>query len=275
MLNIDPKQISVNWPNARSCLEMSARAYNLGPNYSEDPVPVIVQNRATDAHALIQKTESAIIVAFRGSCEPEDFIQDAKFEKATVIWLPWEEHAQVHRGFLEDFESLNEDILEVVSGLRASHSESMRDASPLPIFVTGHSLGGALAILCALEFSRSKFNVAGVYTFGQPRVGNRAFARLYNGAPAPCSGMAGCLGDITFRVVNENDIVPRVPLPFGYRHCGTRVFLSCPSGVLINPAWYKTADSDLRGFYHAVRKHIDVLVGDHYLKAYQKRMEKP
>jgi alpha-beta hydrolase superfamily lysophospholipase len=61
-----------------------------------------------------------------------------------------------------------------------------------PLFLTGHSLGGALATLAA-----SRWPARACYTFGAPRVGDGAFARTLR---APL-----------YRVVNGQDVVPRVP----------------------------------------------------------------
>lgn len=44
------------------------------------------------------------------------------------------------------------------------------------LYVTGHSLGGALAILCTADLKNVFGNVDLTYTYGQPRVGNQAFA---------------------------------------------------------------------------------------------------
>jgi len=47
--------------------------------------------------------------------------------------------------------------------------------------VTGHSLGGAVATLTAAELStNTNYNVADVYTYGEPRVGNKKFADWFN-----------------------------------------------------------------------------------------------
>lgn len=63
-------------------------------------------------------------------------------------------------------------------------------AHPLgPTYVIGHSMGGALAHLAALDI-RSRFGGADlhVFTFGAPRVGNAVFAAFFEVSPAPVGG---------------------------------------------------------------------------------------
>jgi len=85
------------------------------------------------------------------------------------------------------------------------------------VFVTGHSLGGALAVLIARNIVNEQVaGVAAVYTFGMPRAGNRDFADKYNSA----------LGARTFRLVHGDDLVPTVAPSFlDFRHVGR--FLRC------------------------------------------------
>ncbi len=71
------------------------------------------------------------------------------------------------------------------------------------LWITGHSLGGALAVLATAKLRFEKAQpVSGLYTYGQPRVGDFEF----------CSRFDQGFGDYTFRFVNFQDIVPRVPL---------------------------------------------------------------
>ncbi|GIQ89417.1 hypothetical protein KIPB_011881, partial [Kipferlia bialata] len=77
------------------------------------------------------------------------------------------------------------------------------------IFVTGHSLGGSMAQLCALDMV-SLFGPAAVvaYTFGQPRLGNKDFCSLYQSYVQRF-----------FRVTNAKDPVPHAPgMLSGYHH---------------------------------------------------------
>jgi hypothetical protein len=86
---------------------------------------------------------------------------------------------------------------------------------PGRIWITGHSLGGALGMLFAWRMRRN-FTPAGVYTFGQPRIGDRAFSDAYE---------ALGLKSLTWRVVHAADVVPRVPwFPGSYRHAGHEAF---------------------------------------------------
>jgi predicted lipase len=55
----------------------------------------------------------------------------------------------------------------------------LSEHSGAKIIVTGHSLGGSLAILAAADLHKSHGKIDQVYTFGQPRVGNAQFASYY------------------------------------------------------------------------------------------------
>ncbi|KNC86400.1 hypothetical protein SARC_01450 [Sphaeroforma arctica JP610] len=105
----------------------------------------------------------------------------------------------------------------------------------LHVFVTGHSLGGALATLCAFEcckFDASELAMT-VYTFGSPRVGNRAFAERYdrNSKRMP-----------THRIVNDGDPIVGIPkfwapklFNITYKHVGTCYTIGGRGGIIINP----------------------------------------
>ena len=110
----------------------------------------------------------------------------------------WPQGGKVHRGFKEALEEVWVDLLPYIRQL---------DSKGCKIWMTGHSLGAALATLCAGRY----VNVQGVYTFGSPRVGNDVFKEKY---------------DVnTYRIVNNDDIVARVPPPGAYRHVGELKFI--------------------------------------------------
>ena len=122
----------------------------------------------------------------RHSLTPADFPQPAANGST----------ARVHQGFLDAFRSVRDQI-----------DRYMPCGEGLPIFITGHSLGGALATLGAAHLSG--WGLAACYTFGAPRVGNKGFSRS--------------LRTPVYRVVNPLDTVPLVPAwSQGYRHAGAR-----------------------------------------------------
>lgn len=190
--------------------------------------PTIVST-ATDTQVRVEVYDSIAYVVFPGTASATDWKTDAKIRKE-----PWFDGAsgRVHRGFKAATESV---LSAIIKTLPAGHR----------ITVAGHSLGGALAMLTAHALAREdKFAQLAspgtaeigieVYTFGQPRVGNWVFASDYNAA----------LHDVTFRVVNAGDPVPKVPFVFGsYKHAGTEVYLPTPEAddpqeaIIEHPWW--------------------------------------
>ena len=245
MMPLDPSRLGFSWPNARGLADASARAY----------VSPSITNATTSASALVEDRGDCIVVAFKGSKEPKDFEQDAEFWFADLVHEADGTVAQVHHGALADWESIEQQVTFAV--------KSYLTPATKPIFITGHSLGGMLAILCALEFERNNLPVAAVYTFGCPRVGNGIFSAIYNFN----------LGDKTFCVVNQNDIVPRTPpLLMGYRRVGQKVFLAAGSGWSVNPPLWSLLLSDALGLWSAYRNKCDVLITEHFIAAYQRRI---
>ena len=205
--------------------------------------------------------DKTIVVSFRGTemHRPRDLITDANFAPASFSpeRVPGgvaedsaeegaeegAEDARVHGGFLSAYDSVRGRVFAAVDDVIAAGSPSdasgsgsgsfdecerggLRASSCDPdgwhVFVTGHSLGGALATLFSAELAESV--AAGVractvtmYNYGSPRVGNRAFVRRFNRAVPDA-----------VRVINGSDLVPTLPALMGYRHVdhGVRI----PSG---------------------------------------------
>ena len=111
---------------------------------------------------------------------------------------------RVHKGFLQA-------LGKVWAGL-SEHLRRLTEAGGRTLWFTGHSLGGALAALSAERAAREYgANVGGLYIFGAPRIGDASFkARLDSGG----------LGQKTFRVVYDADIIARVPPKVFYQHVG-------------------------------------------------------
>ncbi len=151
----------------------------------------------TTEGALIQASGFRILV-FRGT-EPKRFLEDLTVDIKARLGTKAPFPGLVHEGFADAIHPLSTSIL--------GH---LTDSAGTPLFITGHSLGGALAVLATFLCQQAAIPVAATYTYGCPRVGDDVF----------CSSFAH--GDHIFRFVNDKDPVPRVP-PFlltRYRHAG-------------------------------------------------------
>jgi predicted lipase len=157
-----------------------------------------VVNKMTDTQARVEEAhDGQFIIIFPGSASRRDWLTNLDVEKTN-----WHE-VMAHEGFVDAFRSVGGEILSRISGAQS-------------VIITGHSLGGALATLCADACADMGVDVEAVYTFGSPRVGNPAFARQYNDD----------LSWQTYRVVNARDPVPKVPWLFStYRHVDTLAYL--------------------------------------------------
>ncbi len=166
---------------------------------------------------LVAESNAAVVVAFAGT-DPvvaANWITD--FDIRTTS-------EGIHRGFAEG-----------VEGVRPALAAAL-EGTTKRIFLVGHSLGGALAVVAgwhltgddqALEgwVSRDRIDVgriAGVLTFGMPRVGNQLFATAYRSRG---------LWQKTARLEYGSDLVPLLPAAarqFAFRHVGPA--LRCPHG---------------------------------------------
>ena len=135
-----------------------------------------------------------LVLAFRGTEKKiSDWLTDARCVPTVVG------KTKVHSGFLEAFTTKSgadgKTVQEAVEEILAKEEAKDGNDNPFPLFITGHSLGGALALL-ATKLVAPDVNGA-CYTFGAPRVGNYEYFRSVK-TPV-------------YRTVNSSDIVPRVP----------------------------------------------------------------
>ncbi|URE31709.1 lipase precursor [Musa troglodytarum] len=134
-------------------------------------------NDLTKAFVGVAHDVNSIIIAFRGTIENSmrNWIEDL-FWKQLDLNYPGVQGAMVHHGFYSAYHNttLRHGILSAVRNIKESYGN-------IHIIVTGHSLGGALASFCALDLTvnHGVKNVQ-LMTFGQPRIGNAAFATYFN-----------------------------------------------------------------------------------------------
>ncbi|XWS39064.1 hypothetical protein CRYUN_Cryun18bG0018000 [Craigia yunnanensis] len=162
---------------------------------------VDIQN-CLQAFVGVAEDLNAIVIAFRGTQEHsiQNWVEDL-FWKQLDLNYPGMPDAMVHHGFYTAYHNttIRPGILHAVKKAKEFYGD-------LDIMVTGHSMGGAMASFCALDLmvNHEAKNVQ-VMTFGQPRIGNAAFASYY-----------GKLVPNTIRVTNDHDIVPHLPPYYSY-----------------------------------------------------------
>lgn len=138
----------------------------------------------------IMADEQSCVLSFRGTQSLGNWIDNAKASPVP------HDYGDVHRGFSAGYKALGPLILKSLKELLTPNRT---------LFVTGHSLGGALATIAAAEL-HGQFLISGVYTFGQPKTG--LFGSFFD----------EYFGGKFFRFVNNEDVVPRLPL--NYEHVG-------------------------------------------------------
>jgi triacylglycerol lipase len=153
-------------------------------------------NDLTDGWAYLAESTVLIVLAFRGTRS------SLNWQTNLHTWLihpsDTDPRLRVHQGFYNAFERLSDGargIKKAINDVRAT------SVGRIPIYITGHSLGGALAQISAAVLGSDQ--IAACYTFGSPRVGNYVFD-LWVKPPS-------------YRVINYADIVPQVPVPIPFR----------------------------------------------------------
>ncbi|KAK3144297.1 hypothetical protein QOZ80_4AG0311170 [Eleusine coracana subsp. coracana] len=186
-----------------------------------------LDNVSTDTQVAIWRDSSRrrLVVAFRGTEQSKwkDLRTDLMLVPAGLnperLGGDFKQEVQVHTGFLSAYDSVRNRIMSLIKCAIGYQDEEDAETIRWHVYVTGHSLGGALATLLALELSSSQMAKNGaifvtMYNFGSPRVGNRKFAEIYNEKVKD-----------SWRIVNHRDIVPTVPRLMGYCHVEAPVYL--------------------------------------------------
>jgi triacylglycerol lipase len=175
----------------------------------------VIDDRTTDVQCFLCIQGDELLIAFRGSDSKKDWHTNFLFCKKGIPYGNDSSKIRVHTGFLNAYKSPG--VRGKIHGFVTPEIRRIR--------ITGHSLGAALAVLCAVDlqynFPDRDYEAA---LFGCPRVGNRAFAESYNRRVFK-----------TLRVENGNDIVTRVPLRLmGYWPVGTLIHVGERRGLKLS-----------------------------------------
>jgi len=155
-------------------------------------------------------------VSFRGTQNQLDWVHNGEIARRSYSPIPGA--GDVHEGFQSVYMTLRPSIHDNLATMCAGCDS---------LLITGHSLGGALAVLSVLDVASAipaTMRIE-VCTFAGPRAGCVDFTRSFNERVSVC-----------YRVVATADIVPHVPLPapeFPYEHVGTEIHID--EGSVTNP----------------------------------------
>lgn len=206
-----------------------------------------IENSQTDTQCWCFANESVLVIAFRGTeiHLTKDVLTDIDLVPVDIEIGK----ARVHRGFWKAWSSVKVAVEEVVDIFGKN-----RD-----VWVAGHSLGGALATLCAFEISQKKR--VRLVTFGSPRVGNGEFALEF------CTRISE---NNVVRVTTRGDAVPCVPFSggaFDYQHVSGAFVLEHGNVAFEEAAEDRARDADGLLADGGVRQHLEAAYFDELTRA--------
>lgn len=196
-----------------------------------------------NAEAYLLHNGEHHVLSFRGTevNQASDVLADFKAGKNLE-----KSGGKVHYGFKHELDKLWSDIEQALEGIEGE------------LYVTGHSLGAAMATIAT---SRLQPRVVALVTFGSPRVGTKAFVKSVKVKH--------------YRVQNNNDVVTSVPFyAMGFRHHGTNTYLNYYGKLRRLGYWQRTKDM-LRSHVRAIidRKFFKGIF-DHFMESYISKLEK-
>jgi len=175
----------------------------------------VLYDRKTDTQAYIgfENSSNSIIVSFRGT----DLLSLPNWIEDLSVGLKREYNkckgCEIDDGFAKAHDAIQDQVFNSVDSMFQSYPAAN-------LLITGHSLGGALAVLTAVDMALKYNNVSiSLYTYGCPRVGNEQFADYFDGMKIT-----------SYRVVHWADPIARLPpQPLHYQHVQTQIWYNADS----------------------------------------------
>jgi len=279
--NFDPAATSFNSGNALLLAQLCNAAYlDKGPAQKATEqlglpgfVWIDLTEHFTNLYAIAAGGPGFVVIAFRGTKDFDDWMTDLQ---ATPVGFPWifakgPDVGDIHAGFGHALVDAWGQVRDAISDLIPTPDVAPNMSQQSTLWLTGHSLGGALAVIAGAAFSMWSDapirSVSGIYTFGQPRVGLFEF----------CSNYDHLLRGKTFRFVNDQDLVPRVPFRgFDYSDLGQMIHFDS-NGVpqLQSSQWSSFLNRTLQSFddFFNIAGHAQSDVRDHSMDGYQQLVQ--
>ena len=202
---------------AKLCVEGYADVENYNVSQFNMELVATLNNTKTDIQGYIAKESTNLYIVFRGANTMKDYLRDVDiFFKNYPPSKRFFFKPKVHKGFFDGYLSVKEEIIKAIT----SNQEVEK------LYLTGHSMGAALAVYCAIDLQRQfkfKDSLISLYTFGCPEVGNGGFIKRFKKRVKS-----------SYRLVNDEDIVSKINLP-GLTHVPTMVLLK-EKEIIVNPS---------------------------------------
>lgn len=160
-----------------------------------------IMSVTTDTQVYYESGTSELFITFRGTQNIFDWIINLRMIKREYPYIKEHTDVRIHEGFLLSYDSVRKQIHDLIeAGLRLEDH--------LHLTIAGHSLGGAIAKICAFDIAESgifqtKLDYANIrlITFGAPKVGNDTFVETFDRLPVEY-----------YKVENVWDLVRLVPI---------------------------------------------------------------
>ncbi|OQR84355.1 hypothetical protein ACHHYP_20681 [Achlya hypogyna] len=221
----------------------------------------------TDTYGWVLKGDKRVVVVFRGTLCAANAFTDLQVHMAVPRFAsdePLLDGIRLHAGFYAAYHTVQASVRRIVCA-------AMADMNDVQLYITGHSLGGALASIMAFDVATDATwalrEEVVVYTYGSPRVGNHKFAQAFKRLVPNC-----------YRVCADGDPIVGTPkrslqaLCFphrAYKHVGNNVLLStrAKGTFLINPNIVE------RAFISRLRVNAMAHFGPAYMQLLEKGVE--
>jgi hypothetical protein len=230
--------------------------------------------------AFIAAWNDFILIAFRGTqpAELADLVDDACCNPTTDANLG---AGTFHGGFAASLKERLADLDATLDGLLKPN--------PRPIYITGHSLGAALATLYAShrllapQYANAH-PATWLFTYGSPRVGDWTFARYLETAlmfdraawEAGPTNNAALAASRVFRFVDHNDVVTRVPpRDKQFDHVGPTLYLRADGTLDLSMSEWSRFLNSLGDALTQLKLLALSSLGDHSMEKYLRILENP
>ncbi len=185
----DSESHTASWPVAETLASISDIAYldrvEADDSYRKLGFTDVESVEKGSMVGYVVSAGDVTVVVFRGTDDLVDWLVNLDIRSSNTP------HGLIHTGFYNAYWSLKPKTATILEEKRPKH-----------LWITGHSLGGAIALVCAYDLVENrKMKLSGIMTFGQPMIASRK--------------LADYLGTLLLghyaHVVNEEDIVAKVP----------------------------------------------------------------